>query len=368
MGSPATTRGFSLIEALVALLIFAIVIIGVLDMLDKSVIVSKVETSLADTQENVRYAAYHILRMARMAGGSTMPFYMDDGAGNAFPVAGHVFNNQTSSVTIPGRTAPISVAAGTDVLVLRGFFEQPVYYVRPAASDVDTTSQTVTIHDSSTVAANGELVVPYNGDGLVLMAGDTYAVAAVSGASAEGTTTTGSMTFSYVTTTAAWDNLNTRTGSSPHFVTPNPAMISRVGVLHTYAYFVSPDNVLRRWRSSGGTDGVIEDVALNVAQLQVALGVDVNDDGSLGPGEWFYDGTTGAPTAANLVNDLNGDGLNDRRVLGLRITVLGRTPFAVPGWTQPSITVEDMPALTGDALQRKWRRVQVTAALRNFVG
>jgi hypothetical protein len=47
--------------------------VGMLNLLDTSTKVSQLESSLADTQENVRFAAYHVMRTARMMGGGGMP-------------------------------------------------------------------------------------------------------------------------------------------------------------------------------------------------------------------------------------------------------------------------------------------------------
>ena len=58
-----TSAGFTLLEMVVAVGLLALVFVGVLNMLDTSQRVSKVETALADTQENVRFAAYHITRI-----------------------------------------------------------------------------------------------------------------------------------------------------------------------------------------------------------------------------------------------------------------------------------------------------------------
>jgi hypothetical protein len=60
------------------------------------------------------------------------------------------------------------------------------------------------------------------------------------------------------------------------------------------------------------------------------------------------------------------------RVLATRITVLGRTPFAIPGWSEPTATfdnssgVHDMVIGAFDR-SAKWRRIDVEAALRNYL-
>jgi len=64
----ATNSGFTLIEMLVAISVFTILMIGLLNLLDNSTRITKIEAALADTQENVRYATYHLMRTARMMG------------------------------------------------------------------------------------------------------------------------------------------------------------------------------------------------------------------------------------------------------------------------------------------------------------
>ena len=52
----------------------------------------------------------------------------------------------------------------------------------------------------------------------------------------------------------------------------------------------------------------------------------------------------------------------------MRITVLGRTKREVPNWIEPVQTffVEDMNDLSVSRYA-KWRRIQVEAALRNYL-
>ena len=56
------------------------------------------------------------------------------------------------------------------------------------------------------------------------------------------------------------------------------------------------------------------------------------------------------------------------------ITVFGRTPRVVPGWTEPAATFQDSlgnPIEDIDITQldreHKWRRIEVAAALRNYL-
>ncbi len=91
-------RGFTLLEVLVTTAIFATIMIGILNLLDTSAKVSKLETALADTQENVRFAAYHIMRTTRMMGGAVLPFAANIGGTDTW-VMGELLSNQTGTVT-----------------------------------------------------------------------------------------------------------------------------------------------------------------------------------------------------------------------------------------------------------------------------
>ncbi len=149
---PSPNSGFTLIEMLVAIAVFTILMIGLLNLLDDSSRISKIESALADTQENVRYATYHLMRTARMTGGSTMPFARGGGAGNAW-VAGEVHDNPGTNFSIWGTT--LDNMPGSDVLVLRGFFDVAPFFISQA--DVNPTGLTVTIpeHTDPVAPTNG---------------------------------------------------------------------------------------------------------------------------------------------------------------------------------------------------------------------
>lgn len=352
-------RGYSLVEVMVALAVFAIFMIGILNLLDSSAKVSQIETALADTQENVRFAAYHIMRTARMMGGSTMLLAIDD-AGTPTWIAGGVANNVSGTFTTPFGTS-VTVKDGSDVLMMRGFFELPPFFVDRV--DVSTSPLQVVVRETTSISGGNTINNPVNdidvpgleGRGLVFMGNldqNQYVVGQIgSGAVLAGTVPNQTLTipFKDQASTASWFF-----GLSPDGAAiPPPFDVYRVGVFESYVYYVNPALELRRMRAdaTGASD---QPVATNIGGLQIALGIDANDNGLVDPNEWEM-----SPTAADAV---------DSRNIGIRITVLGRTPFEVSDWTEPEATFEVEDAeLTDYNRGAKWRRIEVAAALRNFL-
>ena len=137
--------GFTLIEVVVAMAVFAIFMVGILNLLDSSTKISEIEKALADTQENVRFGAYHIMRTARMTGGASIPFAGTVG-GTAGWMAGEVHSNQSGSFTTPYPLGSVPVLEGTDVFTIRGFFELPTFFVDKTA--VNTSLGRIEIDES----------------------------------------------------------------------------------------------------------------------------------------------------------------------------------------------------------------------------
>jgi hypothetical protein len=315
------------------------------------------------------------MRTARMMGGSIMPFARGIG-GNAW-VAGEVHDNQATGFTIFGST--LQNMPGSDVVVLRGFFDVAPFFI--SQGDVNPSGPTVTIRETADPGGPNERVIndfsPYaaipnvfNGRGLIIssvegstqvsagaLVGGQYVVGLITAsAGVAGTAPNRTLVLTYGAD-AAWNGLN-----------PDGAAIgagepvfraSRAGILEAYAYYVDTNMVLRRVAQRTG--GIGEPVAVNIGNLQVELGVDINGDTFLDPAsEWIA-----APTLANA---LQGNG-----AVAMRLTVLGRTPFEIADWTEPAITFAGAGNMTAPTAgvagprHAKWRRMEVAVALRNFL-
>jgi prepilin-type N-terminal cleavage/methylation domain-containing protein len=355
------SEGFTLIELLVAVALLAIVFIGVLNMLDMSANVSKVEAALADTQENVRFAAYHIVRTARMTGGGEMPF-----ARAGAWVAGQIVDDSVSIPSIAD-VGTLNTAPGSDVLVLRGFFENSPFFT--SRFDINNPSNgSITIRERRTVGdASSDIVNPLDdlptnddalvGSGVVFMGRRMYRVGRVSGSSLSGADPNRTLVLNYVPGGTLYSSMNPDGNA---IAADGPAFDTyRVGLLQMYVYFVSPDLTLRRISlGPGGFENV--PVAVNIGSLQVSVGLDTNNDGDA-------DTFDSDPTPGDIVG-----------LTSMRISVLGRTPFEVralegggggAGWREPDTTFafEDDP-VNPAAFNRaaKWRRMDVLVTLRNF--
>ena len=340
-------RGFTLVEILVATVIFSIFMVGMLNLLDTSTKFTQLETSLADTQENVRFAAYHIMRTARMIGGGGMPFAGTSGASDRW-VSGELVSNATGTVQIPGYGA-VSVKPQSDVLTLRGFFEVSPFFTDP--QKVLSGSSTVSVYQHNTLAQpvndiDSLSTSGLEGRGLVFMGEGSYCVGRIAaGASITGEDQQRRLVMDHTAGESPWADLNTDNSYPPTF------SVYRVGILDSYTYFVDSQNVLRRVRVAGG-DVDAEPVAVNIGDLQIMLGVDTTGDG-------LADTWDDHP---NTASDIAGD-----QVISMRVAVLGRTSYLVPDWVEPESTFRIFDGTeSGKDRSAKWRRIVVEVNLRNY--
>ena len=351
-------RGFTLLEVMVTTAIFAMIMIGILNLLDTSAKVSKLETALADTQENVRFAAYHIMRTTRMMGGAVLPFAANIGGTDTW-VMGELLSNQTGTVTTA--FGDVTVLPGSDMLTVRGFFEVSPFFINrtdivESGTDyvlVQESRGGVLINNLDRYSSGSDL---FEGRGIVFMGNMDQAQYAV-GQVAANSDLSGSapdrlLTVNFSAGAAQWSGLNPAGAAIPPVFNTY-----RVGILESYTYYVRPDFTLMRLRADADAGGATpQPVAVNIGGLQVSLGVDTDNDGQIDV--WLP-----APAVAQIVGN---------RVLATRITVLGRTPFGVPEWTEPVATfdnssgVHDMVVGNFDRAA-KWRRIDVEAALRNYL-
>jgi len=349
------SRGFTLIEMLVVIALLAIIMIGLLNLLDTSSKISVVQTELADTQENVRFASYHIMRTARMMGSAAMPFAANVGGSDSW-LAGQLISNAVGTAATPW--ASVNVARGSDVLTMRGFFEVPPFFTDRG----DLAVSSLTIRESDAGEEINEHLDEIDADslegrGLLFMGRMDQREYAVGQITAGSTWDDGlrELTINFAAGSAQWSGLNP---SGMSVIGGVPFDVYRVGILESYTYYVAPDFTLQRLRAdaSGATS---EPVAVNIGSLQVELCVDADGDNLCDAG------LLSAPTVAEVAAG---------QVIGMRITVFGRTAREVQDWVEPMRTFQ---TAAGDTIAdinvndlnrfAKWRRIQVEAALRNYL-
>jgi type II secretory pathway pseudopilin PulG len=125
----AHQAGFTLIEALVAIAVTVMVIVGVLEMFDLQNKVAVAQRHVTEMQQSIRVGQYDMVRLARMAGRGGLPTRQ---AAQALPDGiGMAVRPDTPANThlIAGDTDSPKILEGTDQLVLRGVFSSPIYQI-----------------------------------------------------------------------------------------------------------------------------------------------------------------------------------------------------------------------------------------------
>ncbi len=139
--------GFSLVELLVTVIILAEVLVGLLIVFDSSSRLARAQTHVAELQQSLRVGQSELTRFARMAGLGGLPImplneHARDNLGS-FPEAGpavSVFNDVAEQTIVQLLDSGADsddddvLLPGSDVLILRGVFSTPMFYLDPPAA------------------------------------------------------------------------------------------------------------------------------------------------------------------------------------------------------------------------------------------
>lgn len=355
--------GFSLIEAMIALALSALLIIAVLNLFDQNSQLAHSQNEISEMQQAQRIVQYEVSRSMRMTGRGGLPL-TDLPDGNALSVRNNVGADEHISLT---DTSTPEVYPGTDVLTIRGAFSSPIYqlqvqdnpdnlnlddnenpttgWVRIAATTPEGIPQDLTaLSDAITNevpealvlvdAVNDQryAVVELDTDLSVVGAGfvDVYFFVE-GGVNADA--------YKALYPAGNFDGTNLRSARS-------------VGVLEEYRYYVRKASLgdrelpqLMRARAFPGTEEPYRgdasnwatDLAENIFDLQIAFGVDLDGDGLATEGvpggevepaddEWLF----------NHGEDDAGAAWGAGQVVEARITTLARVARRDPKYEAPS--------------------------------
>lgn len=123
---------------MIALSIVSVVLMAAMTLVDSGNKITRSQTDIAELQNNQRVAQQEVVRMLQMAGIGGLPEGIDpDLGGNdtsgVFPngLAVAIANNVAENTHIGNLTTTPLVAAGSDVLTVRGVFSTAVYLIEP---------------------------------------------------------------------------------------------------------------------------------------------------------------------------------------------------------------------------------------------
>lgn len=326
--------GFTLVEMVITLLVSALLIAGLLTLFDTMNKISRVQTHVADLQQNLRVAQYEMVRMTRMAARGGLPRgVLPDGF--AIEVRNNVPDSADESYIAEADTDSPKIEPGTDVLTVRGVFSTPLYQMNPAGgfltrtlgTDPDTGDDIVTGGTMRLLDPNPDTGVPQSlvpiqeaiDDGvdapilLVSPLETLYAVveldhgaSTIDATDAEGNAIDITLAFEASGGTYT-DDYNALVPGGEFPMEMETA--SAVGLLEEQRFFVAePDGTdvfeprLTMAEFMAGTETAYAAqpanlrayIADNILDLQVALGIDVENDGDIeDPGgatdEWLFD-------------------------------------------------------------------------------
>jgi type II secretory pathway pseudopilin PulG len=128
--SAGRERGFTLIEVVVATLITIEVILAALALFDFHNRLARVQGQITDMQQSLRVAQYEMVKLTREAGRGGLPAVVQMGTFGAVGVRDNV-TAANDQVAIGYSGSPKAVD-GTDILIVRGAFSQPIFTLDPS--------------------------------------------------------------------------------------------------------------------------------------------------------------------------------------------------------------------------------------------
>ena len=398
-GSPEA--GFTLLEAVVSLAVMTVVLVGLLSLLQLNSRVAKAQVNVAEMQQSLRVAQSDIVRQVRMAGRGGLPSYRDAAGvypGMLLPYQGLAISvqNGVGPGTTIGGNANAPVREGTDVLTLRGVFQTTFFQVNPVSDGkVPNTG-----NGSLVIRKIGPTGVPQDDfhaledaiqkgrpEALLLVStlddGIQAVVELTGGRQVEGGT---GLQLDFTTEgTHGAEYLKLSPGGA---YPPQLTAVAAVGILEEYRYYVRdqpPAPRLSRARVYPGTDApyagdadnLHADIADNVLDLQIALGIDRNpneriEDAQNETDDWLFN----APADTPVANPPTVWNRRESPLYYVRISTLARTDRLDADYQSPPIQAiedhvydePDAPADGASKLERSYRRrlLQTVVDLRNL--
>jgi prepilin-type N-terminal cleavage/methylation domain-containing protein len=416
--SPRTVHraaGFTLAEMLVALAVMAIVIVGVLMLFDFNSRLARAQTNVAEMQQSLRVAQQSMVHDIRMAGRGGLPTGALP-AGLAVAVRNDVGSDGDRDVARGFEGSP-QVVEGTDVLTVRGVFATTLYQI----NNVNPGTFTLTDDGGGTITGGTLLVASVSHTGvnqstqplveaveppdedddpipqaLILVSpldDSIYAVVELDPAGSE-VSDPDNLTIAFKWRDGTYtDAYQALTGGA---VFPsNLTSVAFAGILEEYRFYVREERAvpgdaatelrprLSRARMFPGTEipylgdvanaGV--DISDNILDLQVALGVDTDNDGVLVDAgdetdEWLYNSPVTPDDDEAAVWNQAG-----RKLFYVRLNTLARTERREWQYRSPPVTgledhaydEADVPADDAEREERMFHRrlIQTVVDMRN---
>lgn len=381
------SAGFSLLEMLIAAALVAIVMIGLLQLLDGASRVSKIQNDMAQMTETLRFTVEEMVSTMRMAGTGGLPL-LAPGAGSLNVLAVNVQDNVAAggfSITDVGGDT-WTATPGSDVLTIRGVIGGELYDLQGATQITGYTGAgdsnfSVRLTEQSPFTTGRVQPLPAEvTPGTPLLFTLLWELPVVVG--------TGQTRFFSKYNIGIVDTVANPTGTAPNRVLDlsvdtvdttyqtildlneggdfepfQQNYVITAGFMDDLIYFVSTnvegEPALFLWQQS---DNTVVELVDHIAGLQVALGIDLNNDGLLGENgtaanddEWFYN-TAGdtAPTPEQTI-----------LLQEVRVSLTGRTAHPDLQWNAVPELPENAPAVTGDDRFYRYRSHSVRVTLRS---
>ncbi|MCD4750339.1 MAG: PilW family protein [Thermoanaerobaculales bacterium] len=373
-------HGFSLVEALVALLLLVGVLASFLVGLNRLQRTVTIQADLASAAEDLRHTAGSITRMLRMVGCGGLPLAVPDTVGNLRPLAVDVVDNVAA---VNGFVSSLSgeswrftsgrrAAPGTDVLRIRGVMTSPSYDI--AAGDFISPGR-VLVSETSPWTGDSQTLSPPSSTAdrpfLFALRSPLDLVAAHGGRRSYGQ-------YRVVRVEGDVEVLNGPAGrvmqvgydDSPAgvyaFLNPADRLeldrqdVVSGGFLDDLVFFVATNNYEKpslyrlRVKRPGGRVRA-EEMVPNVCNLQVAFGCDVNGDGEVGPSEWFLSAQNPQSPPVGALATL----------VQLRLSLVSRTQSPDRGWVAHPAPLENAPDLAPGEPHYRYRTTTVRINVRS---